>query len=63
MQVGPETRAPHPDRQDGPRVRIVLIDSHAILRDGLKMLLEVESDFSVVGDYGCPSWASPAFAI
>ena len=54
MQAGPEIEPPTLTSQDGPRVRIVLIDSHAILRDGLKMLLEVESDFSVVGDYGCP---------
>lgn len=53
MQADSETKPHAPTAHDRPRLRIVLIDGHAILRDGLKMLLEVESDFSVVGDYGC----------
>ena len=31
-------------------VRIVLVDDHAILRDGLKSVLERETDLSVVGE-------------
>jgi two-component system, NarL family, response regulator NreC len=33
-------------------VRIVLIDGHAILRDGLRALLEAEADLRVVGEAG-----------
>lgn len=30
-----------------PRVRIVLVDDHAILRDGLRSVLERESDLTI----------------
>jgi two-component system, NarL family, response regulator NreC len=33
-----------------PRVRIVLADDHTVMRSGLKLLLEREADFSVVGE-------------
>ena len=33
-----------------PRVRIVLVDDHAILRDGLRSVLERESDLTIVGE-------------
>jgi len=32
--------------------RIVLIEDHAILRDGLRALLELEPDLQVVGEAG-----------
>lgn len=35
---------------DTTLVRIVLVDDHAILRDGLKSVLEREADLSVVGE-------------
>ncbi len=35
------------------RTRIVLVEDHAILREGLKALIEIEADFEVVGDFGC----------
>jgi DNA-binding NarL/FixJ family response regulator len=35
-----------------PRIRIVLVEDHAILREGLKALLEIEPDFDIVGDFG-----------
>jgi DNA-binding NarL/FixJ family response regulator len=34
------------------RVRIVLVEDHAILREGLKALIEIEPDFAVVGEFG-----------
>jgi len=41
--------------QDGteakPRISIVLVEDHAILREGLKALIEIESDFQVVGEF------------
>jgi DNA-binding NarL/FixJ family response regulator len=35
-----------------PRIRIVLVEDHAILRDGLKALIKIEPDFAVVGEFG-----------
>jgi DNA-binding NarL/FixJ family response regulator len=35
-----------------PKLRIVLVQNHGILRDGLKRLIERQADFSVVGDFG-----------
>jgi two-component system response regulator NreC len=46
----PATRL-HAER--GPRIRIMLVEDHAILREGLKALLEGESDFDVVGEFRC----------
>ena len=34
-----------------PRTRIVLVEDHAILREGLKALIEFEPDFEVAGDF------------
>jgi DNA-binding NarL/FixJ family response regulator len=36
----------------GSKTRIVLIEGHAILRDGLRALLELESDLTVAGSVG-----------
>jgi DNA-binding NarL/FixJ family response regulator len=35
-----------------PKIRIVLVEDHAILREGLKALIEIESDFDIVGEFG-----------
>jgi DNA-binding NarL/FixJ family response regulator len=35
-----------------PKTRIVLVEDHAILREGLKALIEIESDLEIVGDFG-----------
>jgi DNA-binding NarL/FixJ family response regulator len=52
MQFGPHNKpAALLDRGDKPRIRIVLVEDHAILREGLKALIEIESDFDVVGDF------------
>jgi DNA-binding NarL/FixJ family response regulator len=52
MQFGPHNKpAALQDRGDKPRIRIVLVEDHAILREGLKALIEIESDFDVVGDF------------
>ncbi len=37
----------------GKRTRLVLVEDHAILREGLKALIEIEPDLEVVGDFGC----------
>jgi two-component system response regulator NreC len=35
------------------RIRLVLVEDHTILREGLKALLELETDFAIVGDFEC----------
>jgi DNA-binding NarL/FixJ family response regulator len=35
-----------------PRIRIVLVEDHAILREGVKALIEIEPDFEIAGDFG-----------
>ena len=39
-------------RASKPRTRIVLVEDHAILREGLKALIEIESDLEVAGEFG-----------
>jgi DNA-binding NarL/FixJ family response regulator len=34
-------------------IRLVLVEDHIILRDGIKALLDLESDVTVVGEYAC----------
>ena len=34
-----------------PRLRIVLVQEHEVLRDGLEILLEKQGDFSVIGSF------------
>ena len=40
----------HARQVSGRTVRIVLVDDHAILRDGLRSVLERESDLTIVGE-------------
>jgi DNA-binding NarL/FixJ family response regulator len=42
-------------------IRLVLVEDHAVLRDGLKTLLELEADVEIVGEFGCA--ATGAFGI
>jgi len=35
-----------------PRISIVIVEDHAILREGLKALIELESDFVIIGAFG-----------
>src|ERR1700719_1481945 len=37
--------------ESGTRIRLVLVEDHAILRDGVRALLELESDVVIVGDF------------
>ena len=36
----------------GPSIRILIVDDHAVLRAGLRMLLDAEPDMEVVGEAG-----------
>jgi DNA-binding NarL/FixJ family response regulator len=53
MQVGTDARSSNPSvTLRKPKIRIVLVEDHAILREGLKALIEIESDFDIVGEFG-----------
>jgi DNA-binding NarL/FixJ family response regulator len=53
MQVGIDARSSTPTVSPRkPKIRIVLVEDHAILREGLKALIEIESDFDIVGEFG-----------
>ena len=39
------------------RIRIVLVDDHAVVREGLRLVLAQESDFEVVGEAADPATA------
>lgn len=48
---GPERRRGGPDRRDPDRrVRILLVDDHALFRVGMRQILEQEADQEVVGE-------------
>jgi two-component system response regulator NreC len=52
MQVGIDARSSTPSvNLRKPKIRIVLVEDHAILREGLRALIEMESDFEVVGEF------------
>src|ERR1035441_5980706 len=52
-----ETAAAQPESSVEVPVRIVLVDDHAILRQGLRSLLEREPDLQVVGEASSPGEA------
>jgi hypothetical protein len=48
---GPERRRGGPDRRDPDRrVRILVVDDHALFRVGMRQILEQEADMEVVGE-------------
>jgi DNA-binding NarL/FixJ family response regulator len=58
MQDGSNTRPSPPTSLAGlctgkPRIRIVLVEDHVVLREGLKALIEIEADFHVVAEFSC----------
>jgi two-component system, NarL family, response regulator NreC len=49
-QQGEQTEQPPPGAQE--TIRIVLVDDHAVVRSGLRLLLDSEHDFEVVAEAG-----------
>ena len=48
---GPDRRRGGPDRRDpGARVKILLVDDHALFRVGMRQILDAEDDFDVVAE-------------
>ncbi len=61
MAQGVDHATRHPDgatkfaaaqSRTGERIRILLADDHAIVRQGLKSMLEEETDFAIIGEAG-----------
>jgi DNA-binding NarL/FixJ family response regulator len=51
LYTGPERRRGGPDRRDPDlRVKILLVDDHALFRLGMRNILEQEPDFEIVGE-------------
>jgi two-component system, NarL family, response regulator NreC len=50
---GEVARNPTLRPQCATRTRLVLVEDHAILRDGLTSLLDLESDLAIVGAFDC----------
>ena len=51
MSGEPSQQPPtEPDEDGGEPIRIVLADDHAVVRSGLRMLLDSEGDFEVVAE-------------
>jgi len=44
--------APRADREDGPRLRVLLVDDHQLIREGLRRAFERTGDLDVVGEAG-----------
>ena len=40
----------HPQRSEGPKLRLVLADDHALVREGLRRLIDEQDDMEVVGE-------------
>jgi DNA-binding NarL/FixJ family response regulator len=49
---GAAARNRHESERGAP-IRLVLVEDHVILREGVKALLELASDVLIVGEYGC----------
>lgn len=49
--VALQTDTPH-RHTEAPKLRIALAEHHVIMREGLKRLIELQADFSIVADFG-----------
>ena len=58
---GPDRRRGGPDRRAvGERIRILLVDDHALIRVGMRSILEGEPDMEIVGEAADPRSALEA---
>ncbi|MFI5807315.1 response regulator [Streptomyces sp. NPDC051561] len=48
----PEPAPPAPSRTAKPRIRVLLVDDHQVVRRGLRTFLEIQDDIEVVGEAG-----------
>lgn len=55
-------RTAEPGIGKAAHIRVVIVDDHTIVREGLKSILELESDIAVVGQAGRPEEALHAVA-
>jgi DNA-binding NarL/FixJ family response regulator len=62
MHVGSERSPASPVRESTPKIRIVLVEDHAILREGLKALILMEVDFDIVGEFASAELAMPGIS-
>ena len=46
-----------PEKTDGPLIRTLIVDDHAVVRSGLRKVLEAEADIEVVGEAGDARYA------
>jgi DNA-binding NarL/FixJ family response regulator len=56
--VKEQREGPSTDRRSAPPIRLVVVDDHPVVREGLVALLEDEADFRVVGAAGSAEQAS-----
>ena len=42
--------APGADVTDTPRIRVLIVDDHSVVRMGLRMFFELQPDIEVVGE-------------
>ena len=60
MHVGSERSPASP--VSTPKIRIILVEDHAILREGLKALILMEVDFDIVGEFASAELALPGIS-
>jgi len=50
--ISAEMQAPDPRTEGAPPIKLVIADDHAVVRSGLRMLLDAEPDMEVVAEAG-----------
>jgi two-component system response regulator NreC len=50
--ISAEMQAPDPGTEGAPPIKLVIADDHAVVRSGLRMLLDAEPDMEVVAEAG-----------